>query len=168
MSRGIATRRQRRASRSQVAQLSLVSLMDIFTILVFFLLVNVSGVEVLPAPRDMVLPESTAETRASQAPVLLLTGDLLQLHIAGQAWEVMRTDDIDTSTGPLLPELVAAFAHHLPPLAEGDATPMRGELNIMADRDIAYARLRRILATASDAGFTRLSLAVAQRSGDGG
>ena len=38
--------------------LNLVSLMDIFTILVFFLLVNSSDVETLPNAKDLQLPES--------------------------------------------------------------------------------------------------------------
>ena len=38
--------------------LNLVSLMDIFTILVFFLLVNSSDVQTLPNAKDLQLPES--------------------------------------------------------------------------------------------------------------
>ena len=40
--------------------INLVSMMDIFTILVFFLLVNSSDVEVLPNAKEIVLPTSTA------------------------------------------------------------------------------------------------------------
>ena len=48
--------------RKQGAGLNLVSMMDIFTILVFFLLVNSSEVEVLPNTDSVQLPESIAET----------------------------------------------------------------------------------------------------------
>jgi hypothetical protein len=41
--------------------LNLVSLMDIFTILVFFLLVNSSDVETLPNTKELQLTESIAE-----------------------------------------------------------------------------------------------------------
>lgn len=159
---GMKARRGRRRA-AHVAQLSLVSLMDIFTILVFFLLVNASGIEVLPTPRDMALPESTALRQAQQAPVLMVTREALLLRAGGESFEVMRLADIDTTPGMLLPPLAEAFARHVSLPGADDASAARLELNIMADRDIAYARLRRILATASAAGFGRLSLAVAQR-----
>ena len=58
-------RHHKRHKRSTA--LNLVSLMDIFTILVFFLLVNSSDVEVLPSAKDVQLPESIAETKAGRA-----------------------------------------------------------------------------------------------------
>ena len=66
-----------------VASLNLVSLMDIFTILVFFLLVNSSDVEVLPNAKDVQLPESIAEEKAKE-----LTGhstEAMMRTIAGTA-----------------------------------------------------------------------------------
>ena len=52
--------------------LNLVSLMDIFTILVFFLLVNSSDVETLPNAKDLQLPESIAEEKAKETVVILI------------------------------------------------------------------------------------------------
>ncbi|MGB5491712.1 MAG: biopolymer transporter ExbD, partial [Woeseiaceae bacterium] len=52
--------------------LNLVSLMDIFTILVFFLLVNSSDVETLPNAKDLQLPESIAEQKAKETVVILI------------------------------------------------------------------------------------------------
>jgi hypothetical protein len=52
--------------------LNLVSLMDIFTILVFFLLVNSSDVETLPNTKDLQLPESIAEEKAKETVVILI------------------------------------------------------------------------------------------------
>ena len=54
------------------ASLNLVSLMDIFTILVFFLLVNSSDVETLPNAKDLQLPESIAEQKAKETVVVLI------------------------------------------------------------------------------------------------
>ena len=60
-----AKRMEVRHKRHKAAgTLNLVSLMDIFTILVFFLLVNSSDVEVLPNAKDIQLPESIAEQKA--------------------------------------------------------------------------------------------------------
>ena len=52
--------------------LNLVSLMDIFTILVFFLLVNSSEVETLPNAKNLQLPESIAEEKAKETVVILI------------------------------------------------------------------------------------------------
>ena len=52
--------------------LNLVSLMDIFTILVFFLLVNSSDVEVLPNAKEVQLPESIAEQKAKETVVIVI------------------------------------------------------------------------------------------------
>ena len=64
---GRAARMERHHKRHQRnVTLNLVSLMDIFTILVFFLLVNSGDVQTLPNAKDMALPESVAEQRARE------------------------------------------------------------------------------------------------------
>ena len=62
------TRRIKRMSRNKagVPKMNLTSLMDVFTILVFFLLVNSGSVEVLDAPKDVKLPESRVEAYVVQ------------------------------------------------------------------------------------------------------
>ena len=57
------------------AVLNMVSLMDIFTILVFFLLVNSTEVEVLPNADKLKLPESIADQRARETVVVMITND---------------------------------------------------------------------------------------------
>ena len=52
-------KRAERKSRNQtMVDMNLVSLIDVFTILIFFLLSNVGGVETLASPRAVKLPES--------------------------------------------------------------------------------------------------------------
>ncbi|MDZ7767644.1 MAG: biopolymer transporter ExbD [Woeseiaceae bacterium] len=68
-----AKRMDRRHERAKKGgSLNLVSLMDIFTILVFFLLVNSSDVEVLPNAKDIQLPQSIAEEKAKESVVILI------------------------------------------------------------------------------------------------
>ena len=55
-------RRAERRNRNQsMVDMNLVSLIDVFTILIFFLLSNATGVEVLPSPKAVQLPLSMAE-----------------------------------------------------------------------------------------------------------
>ena len=54
------SRRMKRMSRNRqvVTRMNLTSLMDVFTILVFFLLVNSASTEVLETPKQITLPAS--------------------------------------------------------------------------------------------------------------
>ncbi len=60
------SRRIKRMSRNRVkmvTKMNLTALMDVFTILVFFLLVNSGSVELVEAPKNVQLPESRVETK---------------------------------------------------------------------------------------------------------
>ena len=71
-----AKRMERRNDRGKKnVALNLVSLMDIFTILVFFLLVNSGQVETLPNAKDLKLPQSVAEQKARENVVIIVTDD---------------------------------------------------------------------------------------------
>jgi hypothetical protein len=64
--------------------------MDIFTILVFFLLVNQSEVQALDVPKNIVLPESMALARPSETVVVMVTAE--EILVQGKA--VARTADV--------------------------------------------------------------------------
>ena len=82
-----ARRIQRHYSRMhKPGGLNLVSLMDIFTILVFFLMVNSSDVKVLQNTADVPLPESTAQQEAVENLTVRVTGE----SILVQGKEVAR------------------------------------------------------------------------------
>ena len=78
--------------------LNLVSLMDIFTILVFFLLVNSSDVETLPNTKDLELPESIAEEKAKETVVILIGKE----DILVQGTPVASIDDTRVSRDSVL------------------------------------------------------------------
>jgi biopolymer transport protein ExbD len=71
------TRRIRRMSRNRtkIPKMNLTSLMDVFTILVFFLLVNTGSVELLEAPKTVVLPESKVTTKPRETIVIFISPD---------------------------------------------------------------------------------------------
>ena len=68
-----AQRMERHHKRAKPATLSLISLMDIFTILVFFLLVNQSEVSALDPPKNIELPQSMAQQRPAETVVVTVT-----------------------------------------------------------------------------------------------
>jgi biopolymer transport protein ExbD len=149
-------RSKKRAKR--IPELNLVSLMDIFTILVFFLLVNSSNIEVLPNPEAMQLPESLAQQPPHVTPVLMVT----ERDILVGGTRVMALDAALRAPGPVLQELKNQL-QQLPLRAVTGGSQTRGEINIMADREIPYSLLKKVMVTCTDARFNKISLAVTQR-----
>ncbi len=162
---GRAARMERHHKRhKRSGALNLVSLMDIFTILVFFLLVNSSEVQTLPNAKDLVLPESIAEQRAHETVVIMVTDTdlLVQGRVVASVSEVMAGDEL------VIPELKAALLNQseraLRQLSEEEAA--QREVTIMGDKEIPYSLLKRVMATCTDADYGHLSLAVLQKSSE--
>ena len=160
-----AKRMERRHERSRKSggALNLVSLMDIFTILVFFLLVNSTDVEVLPNAKDVQLPESIAEEKAKES-VVILIGDediLVQGAVVASVADVMKLD------GNEIPALRQALLSQNDRSLRRETDDIAGrEVTIMGDKDIPYRLLKKVMATCSASDYGRISLAVLQKSSD--
>ena len=144
--------------------LNLVSLMDIFTILVFFLLVNSTDVEVLPNAKDIQLPESIADEKAKETVVILISDE----DILVQGTAVARVSDVIRQSGndiaPLRQALLSQNDRVLRKEAQDDIVGR--EVTIMADKDIPYSLLKKVMATCTESEYGQISLAVLQRSSD--
>jgi biopolymer transport protein ExbD len=161
---GRAARMERHHKRHKAgAAINLVSMMDIFTILVFFLLVNSSEVEVLPNAKDIVLPDSTAEEKARESVVVLLT----DTQVLVQGRPVAELAAVDANDSLIIPELKAALESQSGRAilaAAGDDAVADREVTIMGDREIPYSLLKKVMATCTAADYGRLSLAVLQKA----
>ena len=162
---GRAARMERHHQRhKRGATLNLVSLMDIFTILVFFLLVNSGDVQTLPNAKELALPQSIAEQRARETVVVVVTEHdlLVQGRVVASVPEIMARQEL------IIPELSAALRSQTERTLRQDARDdIAGrEVTIMGDKEIPYRLLKRIMATCTDAEYGRLSLAVMQVSSD--
>ena len=157
-----AQRRERRHGRGRrLPPFNLVALMDIFTILVFFLLVHSNDVQEISLPKAVDLPESIADTSPHETPTVLVTSS--EIQIDGQPIAAIE---------PLLGEdalIIAALREALTSQqAAGGEDGDRGEITIMSDRGTPYRILKKVMATCADAGFGRISLAVVQKPDQGG
>jgi len=160
---GRAARMERHHKRHKGGAINLVSMMDIFTILVFFLLVNSSDVEVLPNAKDIVLPDSTAEEKPRESVVVLLT----DTQVLVQGKPVAELAAVNASDAVIIPGLKAALedqAGRAIIAAEGDDAIAEREVTIMGDREIPYSLLKKVMATCTAADYGRLSLAVLQKA----
>ncbi len=158
------SRRAKRMARhhrrhGKTTPLNLVSLMDIFTILVFFLLVSSAPISPLPAHRGIELPPSTASANPTrEALVILVHKDRLLL----QGATVMPLDKQLISTEGALPALRQALLS----LKADKENVHDGQLTIMGDAGTPYRLLQRILQSCQEAGFPHISLAIRHRAAD--
>jgi len=142
--------------------LNLVSLMDIFTILVFFLLVNSSDVQDLPSTRSIEMPESVSQDKPRETVVVLVSQD--QILVDGKP-VLSVADALGIEGNTLTPLKVALAAQSQRMIRGGDAGDQ--EVTIMGDKTVPYRLLRKVMATCTEADYGRVSLAVIQRAPDG-
>ena len=156
-----ARRMEMHHKRRRGAPLSLVSLMDIFTILVFFLLVNSSDVQQLTTPKSIQMPESMAQQPPRETVVVTVGPDtiLVQGEVVATTAEVLAADD------DLIPGLAAALEQlSARRLRADDGEPP--EVTILGDRELPYRLLRKVMVTCTRADYGRVSLAVVQRDAE--
>ena len=160
------SRRARRMERShkrhgRTPAFNLVSLMDIFTILVFFLLVNSSDGEVLPSTKSVELPESIAEQKPRQNVVVMIT----ERDILVQGDRVALVADVERDKQQLINPLKSALEaqNQRRLIQDAGAESRPPEVTIMGNKAIPYLLLKKVMASCTEAGYGRISLAVMQK-----
>ena len=138
----LARRAERRARGGAMVDLNLVSLIDVFTILIFFLLAHALEPQTLSLPGGVVLPEAASE---------LSPRDGLELAVDGQDL-LLQGQRVAALTEPGMAELRLALQARV-----GNAAP---PLVLVADRELPYQSLRAVMAAAAGAGLTEISFAV--------
>jgi biopolymer transport protein ExbD len=156
----IQKRAERRNRNQTMLDMNLVSLIDVFTILIFFLLSNSGGVETLPSPKAVKLPESIAEKSPRETVVVVVSGT--EILVDGR--KVAMVADVIGTPDDLIEPLKAELdlqANRQVVRKENEAQSK--QLTIMGDKDIPYRLLRKIMVTGAKANFTDVSFAVRQR-----
>ena len=154
----IQKRAARKARHGNQLDMNLVSLIDVFTILIFFLLSN-SGVETLPAA-SVHLPESSAKKDPKETVVVVVNAAEITVDgrkVADVAPLAAATDDVIPGLKAEL-DLLAAR-----PVARAEDAGRPKSLTIMGDKAIPYQLLRKVMYTAALADYTDVSFAVNQK-----
>jgi biopolymer transport protein ExbD len=142
--------------------LNLTSLMDVFTILVFFLLVNSSSTEVLETPKQLTLPTSVVEEKPRETVVIFVS----PTEVTVQGELVAFVKDILSEDGPN----VAAIGRRLSEVSDSiigvktQTVARRREVTILADRGVPFSVIKKVMSTCTSQGFERISLAVLQKA----
>ena len=137
--------------------LNLVALMDIFTILVFFLMVNSSHAGVMEGESSMKLPAAYSDKVAG--PTLKMTIINNTLFLQGR--QIARLDGLD-----LTAESIPALRTELDYQATKSAIMSQEEealgrpITLFADESVPYEVLRLVLATCASTDYRNVSLAV--------
>ena len=153
-------RTERRTRNQTMVDMNLVSLIDVFTILIFFLLSNSGGVETLASPKAVKLPESVAQTAPRETVVVVVSAT--EILVDGR--KVASVADVIEMQGDLILPLKAELellANRQVIRKENEAQSKRQ--TIMGDKDIPYRLLRKIMVTSARANFSDVSFAVRQR-----
>ena len=155
-------RRARHQKKTKVAGLNLVSLMDIFTILVFFLLINSGNVEVLETDDSLDLPSSNSERAPEETLVVLVNRGAIV--VGGRPVAELNTLE-RTNNGKIV-----ALSEELHHQASRKTATEREEqdgfaVTIMGDKDTPYWILKRIIQTCAAENYRDIALAVNQIPG---
>jgi biopolymer transport protein ExbD len=153
-------RAERRGRHGTMVDMNLVSLIDVFTILIFFLLSNSGGVETIASPRAVKLPESMSQKAPKETLLVVVTGSeiLVGSRVVASVVDAMAVDG--DLIQPLKAELDLQVGREVV-LKANEADSKR--ITIMGDKDIPYRLLRKVMATAARSGYTDVSFAVRQR-----
>ena len=165
------SRRAKRMSRHHArtkrsASLNMVSLMDIFTILVFFLLVSSSSVQDLPSAKQIKLPESVSDKLPKETVVIIVSEKdiIVQGKRIALVSAVAKTDDIEITS---LKNELNRLTKQKRQIVTADGKPVARKVTIMGDKKIPFALLKKIMLTCTKANYTNISLAVLRKRDKG-
>ncbi len=154
-------RAQRRQRNKTLVDLNLVSLIDIFTILIFFLLANASDVEILPNTKAVKLPESTAEKTPKETVVVVVNDE----DIVVQGRKVASVVDVLNSSieiiEPLQTELELQSGRTV--INQDAKDKANKDITIMGDKEIPYKLLRKVMVTCAHANYSNIAFAVLKK-----
>jgi len=153
------TNRERR-ERAE-AELNLIPLIDIMSVMVAFLLVYSADVEVIQNSKGVEVPQSVAEVLPKHSVVVMITKD--QLFVQGEL--VASVDAIHGSETQLIAPLRAVLER---PMLSTEGQPevidvASREITVLGDKSLPYDVVKKVMATCTAASYGKISLAVMKK-----
>ncbi|HMI38205.1 MAG TPA: biopolymer transporter ExbD [Steroidobacteraceae bacterium] len=142
------------------AELNLIPMIDILSVMVSFLLVYSTEVEVVQNSKGIDIPQSISEQRPRETVVVMLTRD--DLFVQGE--RIASLDEVRNTAGSIIAPLrVALKRPSLIGQVMTEKTIAAREITVMADKSTPYAVLKKVMTTCTDADYGRLSFALVQK-----
>jgi biopolymer transport protein TolR len=142
------------------AELNLIPLIDILSVMVAFLLVYSTEVEVIQNSKGIEIPQSIAEVAPKQSVVVMITRT--DLFVQGE--HIATVQDVRDTKDTIVTALRDALKRPLlvgREMTEKDLA--QREITIMADKALPYEVLKKVMSTCTDADYGKVSLAVIQK-----
>lgn len=143
-----------------MGELNLIPMIDILSVMVSFLLVYSTNVEVVQNTKGIEIPQSISEAQPRQTVVVMLTKD--EMFVQGEAIETVA--EIRATNSDILEPLRDALKR--PTLVGQDVSQQdlaAREITVMGDKSLPYDVLKKVMRTCTDADYGRISLAVLQK-----
>ena len=151
-----------RRKHREDAELNLIPLIDIMSVLVAFLLVYSTEVEVVQNSKGVEVPMSSAETHPKQSVLVMITKD--SLFVQGEL--VASTADVREQKALQIEALKAVLSRPMSSAgtpAEQQAALSTREITVLADKSLPYEVVRKVMGTCTSAAYGKLSLAVLEK-----
>ena len=155
-------KRMARARKQKKPTLNLVSLMDVFTILVFFLLVNSSSSDVMEQPKNIKLPESVVDSKPRETIIVLVTEE----NVLVQGDVVMSTADVIASKESVMQPIQDRLLQQQKKVIgfKTRTVAQSKEVTVLAHRSLPFKLLKKVMSSCTSAGYGKISLAVIQKA----
>lgn len=144
-------------------QLNLIPMIDIMSVMVAFLLIYSTEVEVVQNARNVEIPLSTAEAKPAETVVVTITRDMLLV----QGEKIATMDQIRDPNAALIEPLREYLSRPLTTRSSAaqQAALAHREITVLADRGLPYEVIRKVMTTCTAAAYDKLSLAVLEQGG---
>lgn len=164
MSRSKLKKRGSRRRSDSEAKLNITSMMDIFTIILVFLLKMYSAQGQLVTPAmGLTLPTSTISNSAHESLSVKILGDRLMVEniviLEKEAFNKVLEDKAGVLITPLQTVLIR-FADEAKKSAERFGRGFSGEITIHGDSNVSFSFLKKVMYTCGEAGYPAMKLLV--------
>ena len=143
----------------QEAELNLIPLIDVMSVLVAFLLIYTADVENVQNTKNIEVPHSTSETQAQQSVVVMITKE----HLFVQGELVADLASVNASSEPLVEPLRRVLDRPMLLGNAGSAGKATREVTVIADKSLPFDLVRKVMATCTATTYGKISLAVLQK-----
>jgi biopolymer transport protein TolR len=143
------------------AELNLIPLIDVMSVMVAFLLIYTADVEIVQNSKGVEIPQSTADVRPQQSVIVMLTKE----HLFVQGERVSSIAEVRNTEASLVEPLRRVLDRPLlgadPALMDVD--PAAREITVLADKSLPFDVVRKVMATCTASAYGSISLAVLQK-----
>ena len=139
---------------------ALIPMIDMLTILVVYLLVHAADYEILPNMKSIQIPQSMSETKPRETVTVLITKESVIVNGS----EIASVADLRSRPDPVIEPLKRALRIEADKrMLKDKSDPTSHEVTVLADKDLPYSFLKKVLSTCTAAEYGKVSLAVLER-----